>query len=345
MLQSTMSASWRAKGLATAGASGGLMGQATMLTVFTSPKPFVGHIDTIQRNALASWAALGEGVEILVVGDEAGAAEAAAEVGGRYLPQVERNTLGTPLLSSIFAVAHQASSRPILCYVNADILLLEDLLSAVRRANGRFGRFLMVGRRWDLEVRERLRFDGEGLVGLRRRIEVEGSLHPPTGSDYFVFPRSMFQRIPPFALGRAGWDNWMIFAGRRAHVPVIDATEAVTVVHQRHDYEHLPGGQPHFRLPESRHNVEMVGGRAAVFTMLDTTWRLHPAGLERKPWNAAGTTRSLEAGIYAILGFPSLIRLARLAMHPVETFRYYRSAARRRLGRLLGKTRSDPARR
>jgi hypothetical protein len=173
----------------------------------------------------------------------------------------------------------------------------------------------------------------------------EGQLHPPTGSDYFVFPNSMFTRLPPLALGRAGWDNWMIFAGRRAHVPVIDATEAVTVVHQVHDYSHLPDGKPHFRLPESKKNVDMVGGRAAVFTIHDTTWACSPAGMARKPWNDAGTSRALEATIYAALGAAPLVRVARLILHPGATFNYYRSAVGRRLGRLLGRHPSDAARR
>jgi len=316
-----------------------------VITIFSAPKPFLGHIDTIQRNALASWTALGQGVEVLLIGDEAGVAEAAAEFGARHLPQVSRNEHGTPLLSSIFSLAHEAAQHPCLCYVNADVMLLGDLLPGVSRTMERFRRFLLIGRRWDVDLRERLRFDPGWEARLRRQIEAGGRLHPPTGSDYFVFPRPMFRRLPAFALGRAGWDNWMIFAGRRAHVPVIDATEAVTVVHQLHDYAHLPGGQPHFRLPESRRNVEMVGGRAAVFTMKDTTWRLGPAGLERKPWNAAGTGRALEAQIYARLGLAPMVRLARLALHPVETFRYYRAAVRRRLGRWLGESRSNPARR
>lgn len=316
-----------------------------MITIFSSPKPFQGHIGMIQRNALASWRALGHDVEILLIGEEAGAAEAAAEFGARHLPQIERNELGTPLLSSIFALAHAAASHPCLCYVNADIMLLGDFLPAVRHTRERFARFLVVGQRWDLDIREPLRFEAGWEMELRRRLELEGELLPPTGSDYFVFPQTMFRRLPSFALGRAGWDNWMIFAGRREHVPVIDGTEAVTDVHQIHDYAHLPGGQPHFRLPESRRNVEIVGGRAAVFTMLDTTWRLTSAGLERKPWDAAGAGRALEAQIYARLGLSPLIRFARLVLHPLDTFTYYRSAVRRRLGKLLGKARSDPARR
>lgn len=316
-----------------------------MITIFSAPKPFRGHIDTIQRNALASWAALGAEVEVLLIGDEEGVAEAAAEFGARHLPHVRRNELGTPLLSSIFSLARQEMHAPCLCYVNADVILMGDLLTGVRRTMGRFRRFLLVGRRWDLEIRDRLSLAPGWEAGLRRRIEAEGRLHPPTGSDYFVYPSSMFSRLPDFALGRAGWDNWMIFAGRRAHVPVIDGTQAVTAVHQMHDYAHLPGGQPHFRLPESRRNVEMVGGRATVFTLQDTTWQLTPSDIERKAWNTPGTGRALEAMIYARLGWAPLIRLARLALHPAETFHYYRAAVQRRLKRRLNRSPSNEARR
>ena len=316
-----------------------------MITIFSSPKPFVGHIDTIQRNALGSWVALGQDVEVLLVGEEEGVGAAAAEYGARHLPQVLRNEHGTPLLNSIFDLARRHARHPLLCYVNADVILMADLLPVVRQAAARFNRFLLVGRRWDLDIPQRLSFGPAWEQDLRERLVREGQLHPPTGSDYFVYPSSMFTRLPPLALGRAGWDNWMIFAGRRAHVPVIDATEAVTVVHQVHDYSHLPDGKPHFRLPESKKNVDMVGGRAAVFTIHDTTWACSPAGMARKPWNDAGTSRALEAMIYAALGAAPLVRVARLILHPGATFNYYRSAVGRRLGRLLGRHPSDAARR
>jgi hypothetical protein len=315
-----------------------------VITIFSSPKPFVGHIDTVQRNALASWLALGQDVEVLLVGDEKGVGGAAAEYGVRHLPQVLRNEHGTPLLNSIFDLARRHARHPFLCYVNADVMLLEDLLPAVRQVSERFERFLIVGRRWDLDVPERLGFDPGWQAALRKRIEGAGTLHPPTGSDYFVFPRPMFEGMPPFALGRAGWDNWMIFAGRHGHVPVIDATEAVTVVHQVHDYSHLPGGRPHFRLPESLENVKMGGGRVTVFTIADTTWRFGPQGLLRRTWREAGLKRWLEAGLYARLGGGRSSRLARMALHPIETSRYYYWAARRRAHDLLKGTRSEQPR-
>jgi hypothetical protein len=306
-----------------------------MLTIFTSPKPFRDHIALIQKNALRSWVALGDGAEVLLIGDEEGIAEAASEFGARHFPDVARNELGTPLVSSIFAIARENARHPHLCYVNADVMLLGDLLTAARRAAERFSRFLLVGRRWDLDIREALRLSPDWEASVRERIRAEGHLHPPTGSDFFVFPRAMFVDMPSFALGRAGWDNWMIYAGRRAHVPVIDGTGAVTAVHQLHDYAHLPGGQPHFRLPESRGNVLMGGGRVAVFTIRDTTWRYGPQGLVRRGLRERGIARAIESALYAAVGAGPVARRMRMLLHPVDTIRYYSRAARRRILRLF----------
>lgn len=43
-----------------------------MLTLFTIPKPFQGHIGMIQRNATQSWLQLQRACEIVLVGDEGG---------------------------------------------------------------------------------------------------------------------------------------------------------------------------------------------------------------------------------------------------------------------------------
>ena len=96
-----------------------------MLTIFTAPKPFTNpHIDLIQRNAIRSWVALGPEVEVLLIGEEEGLAEAARELGVRHLPQVQRNDQGTPLIPSIFNLARQETDKPYLAYVNADVILL-----------------------------------------------------------------------------------------------------------------------------------------------------------------------------------------------------------------------------
>ncbi|MEN6300123.1 MAG: glycosyl transferase family 2, partial [Anaerolineaceae bacterium] len=94
------------------------------LTLFTAPKPFTDpHIAMIQRNALHSWKQLGEEAEILLVGDETGMAEIAAELQLKHNPQVKCNSQGTPLVSSIFELARRYSESPLLAYLNADILI------------------------------------------------------------------------------------------------------------------------------------------------------------------------------------------------------------------------------
>ncbi len=242
----------------------------TYLTLFTAPKPFVNpHIDMIQRNALKSWLALGDQVEVVMVGDENGMAEVAEELGIRYLPNVKTNAYGTPLLSSIFVLARNVSESPFLAYVNTDILILSGMLEALRKIAEQKSEFLVIGQRWDLDITEAMDFEKVWQNDLTRSIKARGELHAKAGSDYFIYPRTCFLNIPEFAVGRAGWDNWMIYHARKEHWGVIDATEAIRIVHQKHDYSHLPGGQPHHKLPETDENVRLAGGKHTVFTLED----------------------------------------------------------------------------
>ena len=130
-----------------------------MLTIFSTPKPFRGHIATIQRNAIESWKRIHPNVEIIIFGDDEGAAEAAREMGIRHVAHVERNKHGTKYLTSIFDQAQICARHPILCYVNCDIVLMSDFRRALERVSARYARFLMVGQRWDTDITELLDFE------------------------------------------------------------------------------------------------------------------------------------------------------------------------------------------
>src|SRR5712691_10486867 len=71
------------------------LSEDAMLTIFATPKPFRGHIAVIQRNAIRSWTLLRPACEIILMGNDGGTADIAAEFGVRYVPDVARNTLGT----------------------------------------------------------------------------------------------------------------------------------------------------------------------------------------------------------------------------------------------------------
>lgn len=268
----------------------------TLLTIFSTPKPFTDdHIAIIQRNALRSWLMLGVEVEVILVGDEPGLAETARELGVRHLAEVARNEQGTPLVSSIFALARANSDSPLLAYVNADILLLPDFLETAQKMMQLAARFLLVGQRWDLDVRELIDFSDGWLQRLDQYIKTEGKIHPPAGSDFFIFPRACFESIPDFAIGRAGWDNWMIYQARRQGWLTVDVTGEITIVHQQHDYAHLPGGQSHRHLPETEENIRLAGGREITrFSLLDVDHSLRSGKIAGRNWRQGSLRRMIE---------------------------------------------------
>jgi hypothetical protein len=244
-----------------------------LLTIFTVPKPFAGHINVIQRNAIQSWSRLRPACEIILCGNETGTEGTAAEFNAKHLPKVDRNEYDTPLLNSVFARVQEIATYKLICYVNADIILLSDLIDAVQRI--RFPNFVAVGQRWDIDLSGPWNFEQSNWEkNLRNHAAEFGVLHPPSGSDYFVFPRaSAMGKLPPFAVGRPGWDNWFIYKARKLHIPVIDLTKVVTVIHQNHPYGHVPEGsdQKGWEGPEAERNRELMGGSDYEFTLTDAT--------------------------------------------------------------------------
>ena len=292
-----------------------------LLTLFTAPKPFTDpHISMIQRNTLRNWLALGDEVKVVVIGDDPGIAEVCQEMGIRHLPDVRCNEKGTPLISSIFDLARTENDSPFLAYSNADILFLPDFVDAVHNISRTKSRFLMVGQRYDLDVTEPFDFSGDWPKALRDQVAANGRLHGQTGSDYFIYPRACFKDIPDFAVGRAGWDNWMLFHARWQNWPLVDGTQAITVIHQNHDYSHLPGGRMHYFQPETAVNLELAGGRRTIFTLGDATHRLIGKQLSRKDLNWKSFWR--EAEIFPLVRLRSfaLGNLGFAVFHPFKAY-------------------------
>jgi hypothetical protein len=254
-----------------------------MLTFFTIPRAFRGHLDMIQRNAIQSWQRLSPACEVILMGDDPGTMQAATELEVRHIPAIDRNAFGTPLVSSIFAEAQRTATYSILCYVNADIILMSDFLPGVRSVALRKSRFLLVGQRCDVDIREPLAFRPGWEHQLRRSLAERGRLHGPTGIDYFVFPRGLWAEIPPFAIGRAAWDNWLIYQAKSNAASVIDLTRMVTVAHQNHDYDHIAGGKAAaFIGVESGQNRALAGGYSHLYTLADADYQLTRNGIRRK---------------------------------------------------------------
>jgi hypothetical protein len=263
-----------------------------LITVFSVPKPSVDEIGLIQSNAVRSWVALAPDVQVVLVGGELGTAEMARKFGAEHIPVVMRSEQGTPLLDDAFARVDAIARHPILCFANCDIILLEDFLPAVRAAARFAPSFLMVGETRNLAVSEQLEL---GLKAVRASLQAralrEGRSRGATAIDYFVFTAGLFDPVPPFVVGRARFDNWLVWRARQRGV-VIDASAAVVAVHEQHDYDHVDGGadEAHFGV-EAERNLELAGGKGRLFTIYDASHRLSPDARVRRHLGAIGRTR------------------------------------------------------
>jgi hypothetical protein len=246
----------------------------SFLTIFTAPKPFTNpHINIIQRNALHAWTRLVD-VQVILVGDEPGIAETAQEFGLIHVPQVERDGKGIPLVSSVMEIGHTHTTSSLLCYANADMILMQDAVVAARQVHAQVKDFLLVGQRWNLELVQPFDFSGDWEEKLRQQVAERGEYYSPWGIDYFIFPRHLYTQVPGFTIGRPAWDNWMVYHARTAFGMAIDASRDVLVIHQNHDYSHLPGNKPPYGSEVAKSNLAKAGGRKQVYNILDTNREL-----------------------------------------------------------------------
>jgi hypothetical protein len=257
-----------------------------MLTLFTTAKAFEGRSNVIQRNAIKSWTLLHPDVEVILFGDDAGAAEAAKELGIRHVLHLERTPQGTKYLRSFFDVAQRIARHDVLCYINCDIILMPDFLGALRLLRSSFDKFLMVGRRWDTDIDKPLPFDQPDWANQVQAFAMRnGKQASGAWIDYFVFPKGLYLgQLPGFVIGRVFWDNWLVWKARCSGAAVVDASEAIVAIHQNHDYGYHPAGAIGVWSDEqSMRNLELAGGRWHLCTIDDATHLLSPAGLKPNP--------------------------------------------------------------
>ncbi len=264
------------------------------LTIFTAPKPFTNpHINIIQRNAIRAWRRLAD-VDVLLIGDEPGIVEAAHEFGTGSAPDVKRDEKGIPLVSAVMALGHERTTSPLLCYANADMILMSDAVEAARQVAAQSGDFLVVGQRWNLDVKQELDFLGDWEARLRSEVTQRGEFYSPWGIDYFIFPRHLYTEVPDFTIGRPAWDNWMVFHARATFGLAVDASRQVLAVHQNHDYSHLPGNKPPYGSEVAISNLAKAGGRKHVFNILDTNREIVRGRLLRPQRRLVRLMRRLE---------------------------------------------------
>ena len=159
-----------------------------MMTILTTFKPFVGQARVHQTNALSSWKALADDVEILVFGKPAIFAPSVEPFGARVVPGIPHAQDGRVRADTIFEFGRLHGKYDFQAYVNGDILLMRDFVNALHAI--RFPQFVMIGQRTDVDVRERLSFE---LASTHQSVEASlsrsGKLFSIWALDYFAYRR------------------------------------------------------------------------------------------------------------------------------------------------------------
>ena len=256
------------------------MSTKTAVTFFTVVKPFRDEFRQIQINAIQSWQQLTPAPEIIVFGRAEYGAKTACKQMGLQVETVRRNEQNTPLLRHLFNKARDMASNEILCYLNADIIVLPGFLEAVERVAARFDRFLLSARRYDLLTRIIPPFD------VLERLCTPSRLHGPSGIDVFCYRGLDFAPIPDLAIGRGKWDNWLVAKAISSSVPFVDCTGAVTVIHQAHEIYYTDE-----ELAANCTLYETEFARPYLHGFVSATHTLTSEGIQRTRY---GKTRGLE---------------------------------------------------
>lgn len=227
-----------------------------LITIWTTCRSWKRgkRFEIIARNAVKSWTLLEPRPEVLLIGNEEGTAELAKWAGCKHIPDVEYNEWGTPLMGSLFKTAARHATNDVLALVSDDIILFHDFMDATKEVSLNFGEFLMVGVKWQLGYEAPVLDFSEGwqskILGLAHK---HGESHSAAGgSDYFVYPTGMYDvKWPPICRGKYRDDLWIMGNARVRGIPLVDATKAITALHQPHPKDARAG-------PEVRRNIELV---------------------------------------------------------------------------------------
>jgi hypothetical protein len=218
---------------------------------------------------------------IILFGDEEGIAEVSREFGVIHVPSVARNSFGTPFVNGVFHEAEAMAAHQTMCYVNADIILMNDFTEAIRLCEARHGHWMMGGRPWDMEIQQPLRFDAGWQGQLCDEARRKGRQRWAGACDYFVYSKGLWSDLPPFALGRSYFDLALLHLARKQGADLIDASDFVTAVHQTHAYAAHLSGEGYTNNPEALENVRLAGGWEQIYTWKNATHQLTPAGVRR----------------------------------------------------------------
>lgn len=212
-----------------------------MIVFFTHTRPFEGEFDALQRMAIESWYGAVPECKVILFGHTAIDPDV-------FVPVLTTNEHGTSRVDTMIAKAQEVAAKlwpgiSLLCMISSDIVLGAEFPLALEALAG-IERPFVIGQRWDI------------APGAMHEDVV---LHPPAAVDYFIFRPGALGEIPPFAVGRTAYDNWLVWAAiEQWNLQVIDATEDITAIHVNHDHPEYGDKATMLASEERQENIRLA---------------------------------------------------------------------------------------
>jgi hypothetical protein len=183
--------------------------------------------------------------------------------------QLEKNQFGVPVLKSMYAWAKRMCPHATTyTYVNGDILLHKNFVKTLDAVVDHFRnneRFMVVGRRTNVDwahnisladysdfqspqSRPFIKNNTNTTISLKSLTTMassqtkfdykghfrRGKVFEAYAEDYFTVSNNFdWSAIPPFVIGRPGYDNWLVDHGYHSHpnIHVVDASSSILAIH------------------------------------------------------------------------------------------------------------------
>ncbi|CAI7741094.1 unnamed protein product [Closterium sp. NIES-54] len=186
--------------------------QRPFLTIFTAPKPYTSILDPSsphadpQRRALLSWLRLRPSPKIVLLGNDSSFRALARQFPAHVAVEsaIDTNFYGVPQVHSVVARA-QAADTPVSMVINADIILMNDVMAAMRKVHENFRHWVMTAARWDMPEEFPYSFEREMWAGrghrehettIREFVRTHGTLHTYGGVDFWAWNNDDRRPVP-----------------------------------------------------------------------------------------------------------------------------------------------------
>ena len=207
-----------------------------MFTIFTFPRPFKPPFNIPQLNAINSWKKIHKDIEIYLINDELNTAKEFAIKNKIKCIDGKFSKYGSPLLKDAIQSINSVARNDIILFINTDIVYVDGIKRTIDVVLNNFDKYFIVGRRVDYDIDYEISFNEEDYKEKLITMYKNGDIHGLSGLDYWMFPKNLFNKIPDFVIGKPGYDNWLLAESKRKSIPVIDASNAIRILHQNHYY-------------------------------------------------------------------------------------------------------------